>query len=157
MGKKLPLKTVSVPEALEMLAEAIKTGRGIKMQLVYEFNGHSKIHAIEQVPQPYPRPIRHWIPFWEDKKRWPDECVDWDGRTREGYGLIRFANHKPEQTDIMGHRVAYLFAYKKIEPGLVIHHQCNNRLCVNPAHLEAMDRSKNATLGLARHHGIIDD
>jgi hypothetical protein len=153
----MPLKSVSVPEALEMLAEAITTGRAIKMKLVYEFNGHSKIHALEQIPQPYPRPIRHWIPFWEDKKRWPDECVDWDGRTRDGYGLIRFANHKPEQTDIMSHRVAHLFARKKIEMGLVIHHQCNNRLCVNPKHLEAMDRSKNATLGLARHHGIIDD
>jgi hypothetical protein len=57
----------------------------------------------------------------------------------------------------MSHRVAYLFAFKSIEPGLVIHHQCNNRTCINPNHLEAMDRSKNATLGLARHHGIIDD
>jgi hypothetical protein len=83
--------------------------------------------------------------------------VEYDGRTKDGYGIIRFANHKPEQTDVMSHRVAYLFAFKSIETGLVIHHRCNNRLCINPNHLEAMDRSKNATLGLARHHGIIDD
>lgn len=153
----MPAERLSIPEALRLLAVAIETDRAVKIGLVYDYNGQSIIHSLEQLPQPYPRPIRHWIPYWRSRNQWSDECVEWDGRCKNGYGLIRFANHKPEQTDVMSHRVAYLFAFKSIEPGLVIHHQCNNRTCINPNHLEAIDRSKNATLGLARHHGIIDD
>jgi len=147
----------SIADALRLLADAIETEKAVKIKMVSNFDGHSKIHSVEQIPLPYPKAIRHWIPFWQDKKRWPDDCVEWDGRQRQDYGLIRFASNRPEQIDVMSHRVAFLFAYRKIENGLVVHHVCNTKLCINPAHLEAMDRSKNATLGLARHHGLIDD
>jgi hypothetical protein len=149
--------TVTVAEALRLLADAIETDRAIKMKLVHSFSGHSKVHLVSELPEPYPRTVEPYVALWKTPQNWPDDCVEWEGRTKNGYGIARFASKKPRQIDLMSHRVAYLIAHGKIEPGLVVHHQCNNRLCVNPKHLEAMDRSKNATLGLARHHGIIDD
>lgn len=149
--------TVTVAQALRLLAEAIETDKAIKMKLVHSFSGHSKVHSIDELPKPYPKGIEKHVAFWKNRRQWPDQCVEWEGRTRNDYGIARFASKHPRQIDLMVHRVAYLVAFGTIPDGLVVHHKCNNKLCMNPAHLEAMDRSRNATLGLARHHGIIDD
>jgi hypothetical protein len=34
------------------------------------------------------------------------------------------------------HRFSYAHFYGEISPGMVIHHNCHNRDCVNPYHLE---------------------
>jgi hypothetical protein len=47
-----------------------------------------------------------------------------------GYGSFRVGGRMHP-----AHRVMYALTHGAITPGLVIHHECHNRRCVNPAHL----------------------
>lgn len=71
--------------------------------------------------------------FWAKvDKRGPDDCWEWIGRrSRDGYGVFRSNN---------AHIFAYELAYGPRPSGerIEIHHKCENKGCVNPAHLEAL-------------------
>lgn len=68
------------------------------------------------------------IDFWKQVEiRGPDDCWPWLGNLNNfGYGRFR---------DCYAHRIAYRQAWGEIPDGKEIHHTCQNRRCVNPAHL----------------------
>jgi hypothetical protein len=69
-------------------------------------------------------------------------CWEWQGaKTAGGYGAY-------------GNRYIHRFVWETlrgpIEPGMVVHHHCENRLCCNPAHLETMERGDHSA-----HHATL--
>ena len=79
--------------------------------------------------------------FWEKVNIGePDECWEWLGARGyyHGYGQIRVGKGMTA-----AHRVSYELSKGPIPPGMVVHHTCFNKLCVNPGHLVACWQPEN--------------
>ena len=60
-------------------------------------------------------------------------CWEWAANRSGGYGRIKIAGKAR-----LAHRVSYEMMKGKIPPEYQVHHRCENRMCVNPLHLESL-------------------
>lgn len=75
--------------------------------------------------------------FWmKVDRRGPDKCWLWTAKsvTREGFGLFRVSPDKLMRAD----HFSYELQVEPISEGLTLRHLCEQRVCVNPAHLSLM-------------------
>jgi hypothetical protein len=82
----------------------------------------------------------------------PSGCWIWMASTNGKYGVFHFYAHK-----VYAHRVSYEHHVGEIPTGLTIDHLCKVKLCVNPAHLEAVTYHENlsrsdAWIGVSNYH-----
>lgn len=76
-------------------------------------------------------------------------CWQWLGAWRSfGYGGISIGvSEKGHPRNVLAHRFSYEYFVGPIKSGLEIDHQCGNRRCVNPDHLEVVTRTENRRRG----------
>lgn len=72
-----------------------------------------------------------------EERGYTSPCLIWQGVLDEyGYGLVQVDGRKR-----LAHRVNYELSGKTIPEGFDLHHKCEVRECVNPEHLQPLDKA----------------
>jgi hypothetical protein len=91
------------------------------------------------------RPIEERFWRWVEKT---EGCWNWTGdRNLSGYGRI-WCNTKKKT--VLAHRVAFVLHGNDLDDDLLLRHSCDNKLCVNPAHLLPGTSQDNANDAMER-------
>lgn len=91
--------------------------------------------------------------FWSQVSK-SEGCWLWTGPVRStGYGNCYIAKGWPPYP----HRIAYELAVGEIPAGYTIDHLCFVKLCVRPAHLEAVTQAENTRRGTLNYNGATVD
>lgn len=103
-------------------------------------NGHNRRKAV------------HWQP--EDRGH-ETECWIWVLHTdQRGYARLSLPSERVGGDTVCGHRHYWGMYRGPIPEGHAVHHVCRQRACVNPDHLELMERSAHGRLhALEMAHG----
>lgn len=97
--------------------------------------------------------VRHIVGTVEERvwfhtdRRGPDECWEWLGHKRDGYGRLRVGDRL-----VPAYRLTYELLVGPIPEGLEPDHLCRNTGCVNPSHLEPVPHVINVRRGRAGAH-----
>ena len=74
------------------------------------------------------------------------DCLLWEGRIRrDGYGA--FDEGRQEK---LAHVAVYEAQYGPVPQGWDVHHECENKACVNPHHLEAMPKGEHTRISRSK-------
>lgn len=86
--------------------------------------------------------------FWCKVNKTDNGCWNWlAAPTTAGYGAFLLG-----KTRVKAHRMAYMLLLGDIPAGHDLHHVCENKLCVNPAHLLPVTRRDHI---VSCHEGFI--
>ena len=91
--------------------------------------------------------------FWSrvDKS---GECWVWCGaQDAYGYGQVIYTPSSGRK-GFKAHRVAWFLSGYQLVEGMTLDHLCQNKLCVNPAHMEQVSNGENASRGNVARTGI---
>lgn len=70
------------------------------------------------------------------------DCWTWDDGTRNGYGVVKIDGRTWRV-----HRLIWTWLVGPVPDGLELDHQCRNKLCCNPDHLEPVTHAENVRRG----------
>lgn len=70
-------------------------------------------------------------------KRLDSGCWEWRGYSSGGYPMVGWNGKRMQKAA----RILYELMVGPIPDGMLLHHTCENTLCINPAHLEPHTRA----------------
>lgn len=81
-------------------------------------------------------------------RQYANGCIKWCGYvTTRGYGAVVY-----DRKRYMAHRYFWEQAYGPVPEGMVVHHRCGFKLCVNVEHLELVTPRDHAQHHLIKSH-----
>jgi hypothetical protein len=78
--------------------------------------------------------------FWPFVDKDDYSCWEWTGgKDSDGYGRVKYEGKRQQ-----AHKLSYIIHFGEVPKGLIVARTCNNKLCVNPSHLELRTQSENS-------------